>query len=32
MADVATAETDNEAVVGWITGAKPAQDDLARID
>lgn len=32
VADVATAATDNESVVGWITGAKPAQDDLARID
>lgn len=32
VADVATTATDNEAVVGWITGARPAQDDLARID
>ena len=32
VADVATTATDNEAVVGWITGARPAQADLARID
>ena len=32
VADVVTAETDNESVVGWITGAKAAQDHLARID
>ncbi len=32
VADVATTATDNEAVVGWITGARPAQDHLARID
>ena len=30
VADVASAETDNAAVVGWITGAKPAQDHLLR--
>lgn len=28
VADVATKDTDNEAVVGWITGAKPAQPHL----
>jgi len=32
VADVATTATDNEAVVGWITGARPAQADLARVD
>ena len=32
VADVVTAETDNESVVGWITGAKAAQDHLARIE
>ena len=32
VADVVTAATDNESVVGWITGAKPAQDHLARVD
>lgn len=30
VADVATANTDNDSVVGWITGAKPAQDHLRR--
>jgi ABC-type sugar transport system ATPase subunit len=30
VADVATRETDNDSVVGWITGAKPAQDHLRR--
>ncbi len=30
VADVATAETDNDSVVGWITGSKPAQEDLLR--
>ena len=30
VADVATSETDNDAVVGWITGAKAPQDDLVR--
>jgi ABC-type sugar transport system ATPase subunit len=29
VADVKTSETDNGAVVGWITGAKPAQPHLA---
>ncbi len=28
VADVATAETDNDSVVGWITGAKAAQPHL----
>jgi ABC-type sugar transport system ATPase subunit len=28
VADIATAETDNDAVVGWITGARPAQPAL----
>ncbi len=28
VADVARNETDNEAVVGWITGAKPPQESL----
>jgi ABC-type sugar transport system ATPase subunit len=32
VADVVTAETDNESVVGWITGAKAAQNHLARIE
>jgi simple sugar transport system ATP-binding protein len=32
VADVVTAETDNESVVGWITGAKAAQGHLARIE
>ena len=32
VADIATTATDNEAVVGWITGARPAQDHLARVD
>jgi simple sugar transport system ATP-binding protein len=30
VADVATTETDNDAVVGWITGARPAQENLRR--
>jgi ABC-type sugar transport system ATPase subunit len=30
VADVRKAETDNDAVVGWITGAKPPQADLVR--
>ena len=30
VADIATKETDNTAVVGWITGAKPAQAHLVR--
>jgi ABC-type sugar transport system ATPase subunit len=30
VADVKTSETDNSSVVGWITGAKPAQPHLAR--
>lgn len=30
VADVATADTDNDSVVGWITGAKPAQEHLRR--
>ncbi len=30
VADVATKDTDNNAVVGWITGAKPAQAHLVR--
>jgi ABC-type sugar transport system ATPase subunit len=30
VADVARAETDNEAVVGWITGARSPQDELLR--
>ena len=30
VADVARSETDNEAVVGWITGARPAQEHLLR--
>jgi ABC-type sugar transport system ATPase subunit len=29
VADVPTPETDNDAVVGWITGARPPQEDLA---
>jgi ABC-type sugar transport system ATPase subunit len=28
VADVATSETDNDSVVGWITGAKAAQEHL----
>ena len=32
VADVVTAAVDNESVVGWITGAKQAQDHLARVD
>lgn len=28
VADVAVKDTDNDAVVGWITGARPAQPDL----
>jgi ABC-type sugar transport system ATPase subunit len=28
VADVRTAETDNDAVVGWITGAKGPQEHL----
>jgi simple sugar transport system ATP-binding protein len=28
VADVANKDTDNEAVVGWITGARPPQSDL----
>ena len=31
VADVATSETDNDAVVGWITGAKPPQPGLERM-
>ncbi len=31
VADVARSEVDNEAVVGWITGARPPQDHLARL-
>lgn len=30
VADVATGETDNDSIVGWITGAKPAQPHLVR--
>jgi ABC-type sugar transport system ATPase subunit len=30
VADVPTAETDNDSVVGWITGAKGPQDHLRR--
>jgi ABC-type sugar transport system ATPase subunit len=30
VADIATAQTDNDAVVGWITGARPAQEHLRR--
>jgi ABC-type sugar transport system ATPase subunit len=30
VADVRTEETDNDAVVGWITGARPAQEHLRR--
>jgi ABC-type sugar transport system ATPase subunit len=30
VADVRTADTDNDSVVGWITGAKPAQEHLRR--
>jgi ABC-type sugar transport system ATPase subunit len=30
VADVATAETGNDEVVGWITGARPAQEHLRR--
>ena len=30
VADVAASATDNDSVVGWITGAKPPQADLAR--
>ena len=30
VADVATKDTDNDAVVGWITGSKPAQACLER--
>ena len=30
VADVATSATDNDSVVGWITGAKPPQDNLVR--
>jgi ABC-type sugar transport system ATPase subunit len=30
VADVATQDTDNDAVVGWITGAKGPQPELAR--
>lgn len=29
VADVATKDTDNDAVVGWITGARPPRPDLA---
>jgi simple sugar transport system ATP-binding protein len=27
VADISTVETDNDSLVGWITGAKPAQTD-----
>ena len=30
VADIATKETDNNSIVGWITGAKPPQPDLVR--
>jgi ABC-type sugar transport system ATPase subunit len=30
VADVRTEDTDNDSVVGWITGAKPAQEHLRR--
>ena len=30
VADVLTSETDNDSVVGWITGAKPAQPHLVK--
>jgi ABC-type sugar transport system ATPase subunit len=30
VADVRTAETDNDAVVGWITGARGPQEHLRR--
>lgn len=30
VADVATTDTDNDAVVGWITGSKAAQEHLQR--
>ncbi len=30
VADVLTSETDNDAVVGWITGAKAPQAGLER--
>lgn len=30
VADVATTETDNDSVVGWITGSKGAQEHLVR--
>lgn len=32
VADVATVDTDNDSVVGWITGAKPPQPGLVRAD
>lgn len=32
VADVAIGDTDNDAVVGWITGAKAPQPDLVRLD
>ena len=31
VADVAAARTDNDSVVGWITGARPPQADLIQI-
>jgi ABC-type sugar transport system ATPase subunit len=31
VADVRTAETDNDSVVGWITGARAAQEQLRRV-
>jgi ABC-type sugar transport system ATPase subunit len=31
VADVRTVETDNDSVVGWITGARPAQANLGRV-
>ena len=31
VADVRTADTDNDSVVGWITGAKGPQDHLRRV-
>jgi ABC-type sugar transport system ATPase subunit len=31
VADVATAETDNDSVVGWITGARAPQPHLAPV-
>jgi ABC-type sugar transport system ATPase subunit len=32
VADVATRDTDNDAVVGWITGATPPQANLVRAE